>query len=275
MSDAQPFITIMPHAGEEIRVLVDTQQASKQADEKRLRNAGASARFRARKKEKDREAQIGIQRLEGENRDLKSENQRVKAERDWYKSERTRLLKAMQADPKMREIAESGPPSPSSTRSGGSFAESSPMSVPSLPQPGPSAIPTYVTDPSSHERPARRRRTDPSPALEFHTPSYGPAAPGTSLPPIPPHAGYSMAPSPLSGSPGNQRLPPLRMDPSSVSPTSEHPPGLPTPMGPTHHPPGPPPPPYPPYTRPYETGWATGPPTSGPRPPFDPNQQQR
>ncbi|KAK5064323.1 hypothetical protein LTR84_000156 [Exophiala bonariae] len=62
-------------------VEVDTQQASKVADEKRKRNAGASARFRARRKEKEKEASTTISGLQGELRDLIEE-------RDFYLNER-------------------------------------------------------------------------------------------------------------------------------------------------------------------------------------------
>ncbi|KIH92988.1 hypothetical protein SPBR_02996 [Sporothrix brasiliensis 5110] len=115
IAEGQQFITITPSYGDEIHVPVDVHQASKQADEKRLRNAGASARFRARKKEKDREAQIGIQRLEAVNRDLQKRNQELEAQRDFYRNERNRLRHIMSQSPSMREYIDSGPPSPAST----------------------------------------------------------------------------------------------------------------------------------------------------------------
>jgi len=265
-SDAQQFITITPTYGEEMHVPVDTHAASKQADYKRQRNAGASARFRQRKKEKDKVIEETVQRLEAQSRELQRRLHEAELEREFYRAERNRLRTAMYQAPTpgMREIADSGPPSPMSTaRSGGSFAtENSPMAASLQPQ-NPS-LPSYVTEPSTtHERPARRRRTEPSPALEFSIPSYG-SPMGATLPPIP-SSGFAVAPSPLSAGAagGGQRLPPLRMHQPSLSPTSEHPPSL--PPAPTA-PPGPPSQ-FPPSSRPpYETGWVTG-----PRPPYDPS----
>ncbi|CAK7272247.1 hypothetical protein SEPCBS119000_005024 [Sporothrix epigloea] len=112
LSEGQQFITITPSFGEEIHVPVDIHQASKQADEKRLRNAGASARFRARKKEKDREAQLGIQRLETVNREVLKRAQELEVQRDFYRNERNRLQNIMLQTPGMREHVEAGPPSP-------------------------------------------------------------------------------------------------------------------------------------------------------------------
>jgi hypothetical protein len=48
----RPVIIINLPFGAEILVPVDVYQASKQADKKRQRNVGASARFRLQKKEK-------------------------------------------------------------------------------------------------------------------------------------------------------------------------------------------------------------------------------
>lgn len=90
----QHLLAITPTHGEEILIPVDIRQASKQADEKRQRNAGASARFRLRKKEKEREQQQGLQRLEAWNRDLERGRERSReldAERDFYRNERKRL----------------------------------------------------------------------------------------------------------------------------------------------------------------------------------------
>ncbi|CAK7205562.1 hypothetical protein SEUCBS139899_008339 [Sporothrix eucalyptigena] len=136
MSEGQQFITITPSFGEEIHVPVDVHQASKQADEKRLRNAGASARFRARKKEKDREAQLGIQRLESMNRELQKRNQELEAQREFYRNERNRLRHIMSQTPNMRDYAESGPPSPVSAYSSLPYApEGSSMSQGNTPHP--------------------------------------------------------------------------------------------------------------------------------------------
>ncbi|ERT01523.1 hypothetical protein HMPREF1624_02774 [Sporothrix schenckii ATCC 58251] len=357
IAEGQQFITITPSYGDEIHVPVDVHQASKQADEKRLRNAGASARFRARKKEKDREAQIGIQRLEALNRDLQKRNQELEAQRDFYRNERNRLRHIMSQSPSMREYIDSGPPSPASTSlSGPSYgAEGSPMTGsnvqpasaqhlqappqqqqpqpqprlhpqhlpqhqlytqhpqhPHQPQrqitpthtPGPlyppmTTAPEFSGPPPAHlpgasdsavgvERPSQRRRTDSGPNIEYYTPSYTTSAPPPPIlpsslpPPIAPAASssfHSMSPSPLSGSPSNPRLPPLRLDtpgsnPSSVGIGGGMGTGPPTPE-PTHGSASalPVPQQYPPattasstYNRSYDTaGWAADAPASHPQ----------
>ncbi len=68
-----------------IQVPVDTQAASKMADEKRKRNAGASARFRQRRKEKEREAGHTIGKLEQQVRDLTEDTDYYRRERDYYR----------------------------------------------------------------------------------------------------------------------------------------------------------------------------------------------
>ena len=67
-----------------IMVPLDTQQASRLADEKRKRNAGASARFRQRRKEKEKESATAISRLETRVKELEDMN-------IWYRSERDHL----------------------------------------------------------------------------------------------------------------------------------------------------------------------------------------
>ncbi|TPX11188.1 uncharacterized protein E0L32_001006 [Thyridium curvatum] len=255
VGDTQQYITITPTHGEEIRVPVDIHQASRQADEKRLRNAGASARFRARKKEKDKEVQVGMQRLESQNRELQKRLQEAEAERDFYRNERNRLRHIMYREPGLREAAESGPPSPTSTaRSGGSFiAEHSPM--PALPPQQPSVpAPSYFNEPPNVEPPARRRRTDPAPGIEFSTPAYG--SPGsTPLPPIPVPTFVPASGLPLT-SPSGQRLPPLRGLGSSqalAGPDSGPPPPPSLPVGTQ-------PAQLAPYgRRPYDSHWQAGP----------------
>ncbi|KAK4456150.1 hypothetical protein QBC34DRAFT_10708 [Podospora aff. communis PSN243] len=284
----QHLLAITPHHGEEILIPVDYHQASKQADEKRQRNAGASARFRQRKKEREKEQQQGLQKLEAQNRELERKNEELEkrnreleAERDFYRGERNRLRDIVARTPSISEWADRGPPSPTPSRSAASYpAENSPLPAPvpaPLPHPlyaqhhalaHPHPSPSSYGDPSMLERPARRRRTDSEPHLG--TPSYRPTTPA-SLPPLPggPPPAFSIPPSPrLAPSPGTARLPPIRFD--HPHPASETPSPV---QG------GVPPPPaqpqagqastYPSYTKaPYETGWATGPrgpPEGGPR----------
>ncbi|KAK1751695.1 hypothetical protein QBC47DRAFT_74230 [Echria macrotheca] len=282
----QHLLAITPTHGEEILIPVDIHQASKQADEKRMRNAGASARFRQRKKEREKEIMQELDKVEATNRDLErrieeleSRNQDLEVERDYYRSERNRLRDIVSRTPGISEWADRGPPSPTPSRAAGSFAaDNSPLPPPTPPaglppmsHPYPAAHththshalahphppPSSYDDPAMHERPARRRRTDSEPSLG--TPSYRPTTPA-SLPPIPGQgsAAYSIPPSPLlAPAPGTARLPPIRYN---HPPTSETPPPIQS---------GPPPPipsqpgqssTYPSYGKaPYETGWATGP----------------
>lgn len=265
-SEAQPHLTLQTNTGEHITVPLDVHQGSRQADEKRHRNAGASARFRARKKERDKDMRETLQRLESENRDVVRRNQELAAERDFYRSERNRLREIILRTPEIREHAERGPPSPRSARSvapaagpaEGSFASSFPTTggnPPSLSPPNTqSHPPPYSGD---LERPTRRRRTDP-PAADFGNAPYPmrPAQPPSTLPPIVTQGlqGFS---APIASAPPSARLPPLRFDQSSSSPTVTQAPGS---FG--QHPPPPPPlqTQFPPYGRPpHETGWATGP----------------
>lgn len=265
--DSQPHLTLQTNTGEHITVPLDVHQGSRQADEKRHRNAGASARFRARKKERDKDLRENMQRLENDNRELGRQNHDLQAERDFYRSERNRLRDVVLRTPSIREHAEQGPPSPQPTRAAaggggaegsftGSFAGggSSATTSPSLAQQQRS--PPYAAE--QLERPSRRRRTDPT-AADFSPAPYAmrPAQPPGSLPPIVTQ-GYT---GPISSAPPSARLPPLRFDQPASSPTTVHPPGFESQTPPLpHHAQyyGRPPPPH-------EMGWATGAP--GPQDP--------
>lgn len=275
----QPHLTLQTNTGEHITVPLDVHQGSRQADEKRHRNAGASARFRARKKERDKDMRETLQRLESENRDLTRHAQEMQAERDFYRSERDRLRELVLRTPEIREHAERGPRSPRSSRISthpappsvatgahgsetpfaGSFGAgaSNPRAVsPATQQQHP---PPYAGE---LERPTRRRRTDP-PTADFGATPYAmrPAAqPPSTLPPIITQ-GFG---TPIASAPPSARLPPLRFDqPTAGSPTAAQTPGG-VGFGPS---PGPPPPGPPlqtqfsPFGRPpqHESGWATGP----------------
>ncbi|KAK2605373.1 hypothetical protein N8I77_008212 [Diaporthe amygdali] len=256
--DSQPHLTLQTNTGEHITVPLDVHQGSRQADEKRHRNAGASARFRARKKERDKDLRENMQRLENENRELSRQNHDLQAERDYYRNERNRLRDVVLRTPSIREHAEQGPPSPQPARTAasgaaeGSFAGSfvaggsSATTSPSMAHQQRS--PPYADEPL--ERPSRRRRTDPT-AADFSPAPYAmrPAQPPGSLPPIVTQ-GYT---GPISSAPPSARLPPLRFDQPASSPTTVPPPGLesqttPLPLHTQYY--GRPPP--------HEMGWATG-----------------
>jgi hypothetical protein len=86
MSKGSYGISIPTEGGEMILpVELDVEQASKMANEKRLRNAGASARFRQRRKEKEREAAQTISSLERDLRALEEERNHYRSERDYFR----------------------------------------------------------------------------------------------------------------------------------------------------------------------------------------------
>ena len=68
-----------------IQVPIDTQAASKMADEKRKRNAKASSRFRQRRKEKEKETSQNIAKLEHQIRDIAEEREFYRLERDYFR----------------------------------------------------------------------------------------------------------------------------------------------------------------------------------------------
>lgn len=291
ITEGQTVLTITPNSGEEFYIPVDVHQASKQADEKRQRNAQASSRFRLRKKDREKEQQETLQRLEPQVRELEKRNeecarrcQELEADRDFYRNERNRLRDIVSRTPSIKEWVDRGPPSPS-PRSGGSFASGGnalhlpPQPQPQVhaqPQPHPMQYPPQLAHP--HPRsisvadqsllgpPARRRRTDSEPQLPSS--SYNLTTP-TPLPPIvgPSPPTFSIPSSPHITPPlGFARLPPLRFEQSRTPSTT--PPPVPS---------GPPPPSIPPpstgqyptfRTYSYESGWATdtrGQPEGGPR----------
>ncbi|KAK1827092.1 hypothetical protein QBC39DRAFT_267670 [Podospora conica] len=261
----QHLVSITPTHGEEMLIPVDYHQASRQADEKRQRNAGASARFRVRKKVKEKEQAEELQKLENINRDLERRIEELEGERNHYRDECQRLREAMARTPGMGEWAADRAPSPTRSRSVGSFAADNsplPATAPPLPpphtrpfahqQPLAHPPPSSYNDPSMMERPARRRRTDSDPPPQLGGPSYRPNTPASLPPPIPsaPSA-YGVPSSPrLSSSPGTARLPPIRFEHASTGPepTPPLPPSSSQPGQPSGY-----------ISYPYETGWATGP----------------
>ncbi|GAB1320509.1 BZIP domain-containing protein [Madurella fahalii] len=187
IAEGQTLLTITPRHGEEIVVPVDVHQASKQADEKRQRNAGASARFRQRKKEREREQQEGMQKLENQNRELEKKNEELRKQcqdlenqRNFYRSERNRLREIVSRTPGISEWADRGPPSPIPSR-GGAFAPDSntllahpPPPPPPPPPPAPSHTHTHT---HSHSHSQIQSRPAPYPHALAHphprSSSYG------------------------------------------------------------------------------------------------------
>lgn len=251
-SEVQPHLTLQTNTGEHITVPLDVHQGSRQADEKRHRNAGASARFRARKKERDKDMRDSLQRLENENRDLSRQNQELQAEREFYRNEMKRYRELVLRTPALREHAEHAPPSPRSSQTAIPLAQNREASFAASYGGGPASATSSPPGPQQHpapfsgdlERPARRRRTE----SDFATAPYPmrPAQTPSTLPPI--VTGYT---PPTSSAPPTARLPPLRFDQSTASPG-----GFALPQGPPQHMQTQ----FSPYVRQsHETGWATGP----------------
>jgi len=95
---------------------VDVQAGSKGADEKRKRNAAASARFRERRKLRGKESTTNIQKLEQQSKELENKLKEAEQERDFYRLERDRFRDVLFRNPATREVALQAPPSPRLTR---------------------------------------------------------------------------------------------------------------------------------------------------------------
>ncbi|KAH8157802.1 hypothetical protein CIB48_g10444 [Xylaria polymorpha] len=243
--EGQAALRIQPAHGEAFIVPVDTHQGSRQADEKRQRNAGASQRFRKRKKDRETQERMEHQRMESQYRELEARIHALETDKERLRSDRDRLRDIVYRTPSVSELAYQGPSSPDPGN------ESGPS--PLMPRP------TYgAADPETGERSSQRRRTDPHPQVEFVNIPYG-SAPG-SLPPIA-ASGYPTSishPGTPSGRSQAPQLPPLRLGSTSGTPTTTTVSAASTPVQA-----------YQQLKREsYETGWATGPRASA-----DPSQR--
>ncbi|KAK8007657.1 hypothetical protein PG989_001647 [Apiospora arundinis] len=288
--EGQLAFRIAPVNGEVFTIPVDTHQASRASDEKRQRNAGASARFRLRKKEREQQQVMNLQKLQQDNAEMQKrlqELEEIEIERNRLRDIVWRTQQQQQgggsgttattAEPSGYHSHHQRAPSPPRRRPADSLSGNS-GGVP--PPPLPSGA-YGAGDPSTGERPSRRRRTDSGMSMEY---SAAPtASPLSSQQQHPPH--HITLPGPLSSYPtslsqpgtptglrpnnnnnNTTRLPPLRMDHQSSEshqqqqrPPSE--PGSAT----TTQSQG-----YSPYKRePYESGWAVRPPGG----PHDPSQK--
>ncbi|KAI0998995.1 hypothetical protein K3495_g9201 [Podosphaera aphanis] len=115
-SDPIQVLTLTTSQGS-YTVPVDVHHASRLADEKRARNAGASARFRQRRKEKEIEANTAIEKLQTQVRDLERSLRETQSERNFYRSERDRLRDTVLKVPETRETTTQSPSSPAACRS--------------------------------------------------------------------------------------------------------------------------------------------------------------
>lgn len=243
LSDGQPMLAINPEGGERMLIPVNTDHASKAADEKRQRNAGASARFRQRKKDKDEAKDVTLRRIEGQYRELERRNRDLEAELDRVRVDRNRLRDIVAQTSGISDLAYQSPPSPAPRRSSGPYPERSPL-APVIP-PAPVAGFTHPNDdPHAGERAARRRRTDPQLAYSMSNYVSNPGvlqqAPSPTY-----NTSLSQPGTPSAAAPPPSTLPPLRLEPSSGPPST---PGL----GSASSQPN-----YSYRREPYESGWAT------------------
>ncbi|KAI1175988.1 hypothetical protein F4777DRAFT_578413 [Nemania sp. FL0916] len=203
--EGQAALRIQPAHGEAFIVPVDTHQGSRQADEKRQRNAGASQRFRKRKKDRETQERLEHQRMESQYREMEARIQTLENDRERLRSDRDRLRDIVYRTPSLSDLAYQGPPSPDRS------SESGPSPLSSRTRYG-------TADPETGERSSQRRRTDPQ--VEFMTSPYGSAP--ESLPPIAPSAypGSISHPGTPAGRSQPPQLPPLRLGSAGGTPTT-------------------------------------------------------
>jgi hypothetical protein len=153
--------------GSTMMIPVDTQIASRAADQKRQRNAGASRRFRERRKLKIEEDQEKLAIFQQTIRDLRGLAEQLEGQRDYYRSEKHRLRAVLQRQPSLAELAAEGPPSPEPL-----YANMIPSpELPSTPL-ATQGNPGYSSA-SSNERPSRRQRTNSASTEAARSVSYG------------------------------------------------------------------------------------------------------
>lgn len=200
---------------------IDVQAASKVADEKRRRNAGASARFRARRKEKEQANSREIDDLRSRIRELEEDAEFYRRERDYFVAH---LYNAPDRDHHFPR-----PPSPRRIRmqrvQAGLPASSisygppgSPVSYQELGERGADGralrrrlTGEYASDPAapSSGRPEHPTQSSTLPSTSYAPPPYGstpryggPPTPGQSGPSGTPTAGPGSEASYFSGAPG-------------------------------------------------------------------------
>ena len=181
----------MPHG--QMSIAVDVQGASRAADEKRRRNAGASARFRARRKEKELASSREID-------DLKQRIDDLSEDCDFYRQERDVLSAALSSSADASRLF----PRPASPRRKRTLIDPSTRSE-GL-QDSPSAQRFEERGEQGNHGAFTRRRLDtpPQPPYAYYMPSMSQAPPPRQPPTLPP---LQMPRQPRSSSP---HLPPPR-----------------------------------------------------------------
>lgn len=170
-----------------IEVEVDTQAASRMADEKRRRNAGASARFRQRRKEKEREASHTISSLENDMKQIAEERDFYLNERNFYRDFASRFaqLPPRPVSPQQRRRLSSGEESwqsqprhvepPGRNQRRRTSLESATMSSSAPPAPSTGPPQTLPLPPLQG-----------APPLPYQVPPFSPNRPHLAAPPITP-----------------------------------------------------------------------------------------
>jgi len=93
-------------------VRIDTYTASKEAGDKRQKNADASARYRRRKADQAAEEKSKMAQLQEENRYLGGRVIELTRQREFYRSERQALRELMLTVPELKEVAKNRPATP-------------------------------------------------------------------------------------------------------------------------------------------------------------------
>lgn len=93
-------------------VRIDTYTASKEAGDKRQKNADASARYRRRKADQAAEEKSKMAQLQEENRYLGGRVIDLTRQREFYRTERQALRELMLTVPELQEVAKNRPPTP-------------------------------------------------------------------------------------------------------------------------------------------------------------------
>ncbi|PKS12076.1 hypothetical protein jhhlp_001372 [Lomentospora prolificans] len=93
-------------------VRIDTYTASKEAGDKRQKNADASARYRRRKADQAAEEKSKMAQLQEENRYLGGRVIELTRQREFYRSERQALRELLLTVPELKDAAKNRPPTP-------------------------------------------------------------------------------------------------------------------------------------------------------------------
>ncbi|KAG9257101.1 uncharacterized protein F5Z01DRAFT_451337 [Emericellopsis atlantica] len=207
-SQAASLMRLPGYEHEPIEVHVDTSQGSRKASEKRERNAQASNRHRAKRRQMAQDDKKHIQQLQEEQEELERRIRDLMALADHYRADRNRLRDIVRATPAISDHA-AGPPSPRTTEYN---SGASPM-LHHAPH-GPGALRDFrehSSEASSMDRTAQRPMVEDRQEPYAHR--HGSTTPNSSTASLPPGGTYMPLPRPTSASSSTgmgERLPSLR-----------------------------------------------------------------